>query len=84
MTQKDTLFITSYCQAVALDGKDPVLIGERINPTGKKKLKEALRERDIDYLLGEAFSQEEAGAQVLDVNVGLPELDEPALLTEMV
>ena len=82
--QKDTMFITSYCQAVALDGKDPVIIGERINPTGKKKLQAALREGDTGYVLNEASQQEEAGAHILDVNVGLPGLDEPAVLTKMV
>ncbi len=60
------------------------VIGERINPTGKPKLKEALREGDLDYIVGEAVSQQEAGADVLDVNVGLPELDEPAVLAEAV
>lgn len=83
VTQKDTCFITSYCQAVALDGRTPVIIGERINPTGKKKLQAALREGDTGYVLNEALSQEEAGAQILDVNVGLPGLDEPAVLTGM-
>ena len=80
---KGRTVVSSYARAVVI-GEDPVLIGERINPTGKKKFKEALRRHDIDYLLGEGFSQEEAGAQVLDVNVGLPEIDEPALLTEAV
>lgn len=55
VTQKNTLLITSYCQAVALDGKDPVIIGERINPTGKKKLQAALREGDTGYVLNEAI-----------------------------
>ena len=82
--EKDTLFISSYCQAVALDGKDPVIIGERINPTGKKKLQAALREGDSGYVLNEALKQEEAGAHILDVNVGLPGLDEPAVLTQTV
>ena len=81
VTQKETCFITSYCQAVALDGKHPVIIGERINPTGKKKLQAALREGDTGYVLNEALKQEEAGAHILDVNVGLPGLDEPAVLT---
>ena len=81
---KDTLLISSYCQAVALDGHDPVIIGERINPTGKKKLQAALRAGDMDYVLNEAFQQEEAGAHILDVNVGLPGLDEPAVLTQTV
>lgn len=60
------------------------VIGERINPTGKPKLKAALRAGDLDYLVGEAVSQQECGADVLDVNVGLPELDEPAVLTAAV
>ena len=82
--QRDTLLISSYWQAVALDGRDPVIIGERINPTGKKKLQTALREGDMGYVLGEVFQQEEAGAHILDVNVGLPGLDEPAVLTQTV
>lgn len=84
VTHKDTLFISSYCQAVALDGKDAVIVGERINPTGKKKLQAALREGDTGYVLNEALKQEDAGAHILDVNVGLPGLDEPAVLTKMV
>ncbi len=63
---------------------DPVVIGERINPTGKKKLQAALRAGDMDYVLNEAFQQEEAGAHILDVNVGLFGLDEPAVLTQTV
>ena len=58
------------------------VIGERINPTGKKRLKEALRAGDFDYVVGEAIDQAELGADALDVNVGLPELDEPAVLCE--
>jgi 5-methyltetrahydrofolate--homocysteine methyltransferase len=65
-------------------GEKPVLIGERINPTGKKRFKEALREGDIGYILGEGITQEEKGADVLDVNVGLPEIDEKAMLTTAV
>ncbi len=60
------------------------VIGERINPTGKPKLKAALRAGDLDYLVGEAVMQQEHGADVLDVNVGLPELDEPKMLTAAV
>lgn len=67
--------ITSATRLVQF-GNAPVLIGERINPTGKKKLKEALRTNDIAYILNEAVTQEEKGAEVLDVNVGLPEIDE--------
>ena len=60
------------------------VIGERINPTGKPKLKAALRAGDLDYLVGEAVMQQEHGADVLDVNVGLPELNEPQMLTAAV
>ena len=65
-------------------GPRPVLIGERINPTGKKRFKEALRQKDLDYILRQGIEQEEAGADMLDVNVGLPEVDEPALMEEVV
>ena len=84
VTEKDTLLISSYCQAVALDGREAVIIGERINPTGKKKLQAALRAGDTGYVLNEALKQEDAGAHILDMNVGLPDLDEPAVLTRMV
>jgi len=80
-TVKDRLLISSYCRTVEF-GKGPVVIGERINPTGKKKLQAALREGDQSYILREALVQEEAGAQILDVNVGLPGLDEVTLLTQ--
>ena len=79
---KGRTLVSSYAQAVEI-GPAPVVIGERINPTGKKKFQQALRDHNIEYLLNEAFAQEEAGAQVLDVNVGLPEIDEPALLVEV-
>ncbi|MCE5343026.1 MAG: homocysteine S-methyltransferase family protein [Eubacteriales bacterium] len=62
-------------------GVRPVIIGERLNPTGKKRMKQALRDGETEYLLGEAMAQIEAGADVLDINVGLPELDEVAVLT---
>ena len=61
-------------------GKPCVLIGERINPTGKKKFKEALRNNDLPYIIHQGIEQEEAGAQVLDVNVGLPEIDEKQMM----
>ncbi|MCR4625662.1 MAG: dihydropteroate synthase, partial [Lachnospiraceae bacterium] len=57
-------------------GDKPLLIGERINPTGKKALKQALRDKDINYIINEAIAEEEAGSDILDVNVGLPEIDE--------
>ena len=79
VTDKGLSSVSSYTHSVYF-GKSPVLIGERINPTGKKRFKQALREQDMDHILGEGIRQEEKGAQVLDVNVGIPEIDEPALL----
>ena len=80
LEEKHRTWVSSYARTVVF-GDDPVLIGERINPTGKPRLKQALRERDLDYLLREAVAQQEKGAAVLDVNVGLPEVDEKELLT---
>ena len=74
-TQKNYTVISSYTHAVNFDNA-PILIGERINPTGKKRFKQALIEGDIDYILNEAVTQQEKGVHVLDVNVGLPEIDE--------
>lgn len=62
----------------------PRIIGERINPTGKKKFKEALINHDIDYILNQAIEQTHAGAEILDVNVGLPEIDEKSMMTDAV
>ncbi len=75
--------VTSYSQLVKI-GTPPTVIGERINPTGKKRFKEALRDGDIDYILREALKEEEAGCQLLDVNVGLPEINEAELLPRAV
>ncbi|MCR5753050.1 MAG: homocysteine S-methyltransferase family protein, partial [Kiritimatiellae bacterium] len=72
--------VTSGSRAVEISLSDTVVIGERINPTGKKKLKAALTEGDVAYVLREAVSQADAGAHILDVNVGVPGLDEPAVL----
>ena len=83
VTDKNRSVVSSYSQTVEF-GVSPVLIGERINPTGKKKFKEALREHDIEHILSVGLAQVDRGAQVLDVNVGIPEIDEPALLTEVV
>ncbi len=83
VTEKDITMVSSYTKAVVF-GQKPVLIGERINPTGKKRFKQALRENDIDYILGEGLHQQDAGVDVLDVNVGLPEIDEPAMLVTVV
>ena len=65
-------------------GDDPILIGERINPTGKKRFKEALLAGDMDYILNEAVHEAECGVQVLDVNVGLPGINECEMLTSAV
>ncbi len=82
-TEKHDTVVASYTHAVSLSGV-PKLIGERINPTGKKKLQSALRAQDLGYLVREAIAQQEAGAHILDVNVGLGEIDEAALLPETV
>ena len=67
---------------VTVDGI--TVVGERINPTGKKRFQQALREGDMNYILEQAVSQSEAGAQVLDVNVGAPGVDEPAVMEQVV
>jgi len=76
--------ISSFSQVVEIGGgAKPVIIGERINPTGKKRFKQALVEHDIDYIVDQGLQQEDAGAHVLDVNVGTPEIDEAELLEEV-
>jgi 5-methyltetrahydrofolate--homocysteine methyltransferase len=82
ITKKDYTVVSSYTHSVFF-GNSPVLIGERINPTGKKRFKEALRAHDINYILNEGISQQETGCHILDVNVGLPEIDEAKLLCEV-
>ena len=76
--------VTSAQQLSAIPAGHIGVIGERINPTGKKRLKEALRSGNHDYVMGEAISQADAGAQILDVNAGLPEIDECATLVRLV
>lgn len=83
VTPKNITMVSSYTRAVVFGGA-PVLIGERINPTGKKRFKQALLENDTDYILSEGIAQQEKGVDVLDVNVGLPEIDEPAVLKNAV
>lgn len=80
---KDITIVSSYTHSVKIND-EPILIGERINPTGKKKFKEALRNKDMEYILNEGISQQEKGVHILDVNVGLPEIDEKAMLCEAV
>ena len=82
-TEKSFTRVSSYTHSVDF-GTTPVLIGERINPTGKPKLKEALRNSNIDYLVTEALGEEEAGAEILDVNVGLPEIDEKETMLQAI
>ena len=83
ITKKNYAVVSSYTHAVTL-GEKPVLIGERINPTGKKKLKEALLSGDMDYILKEGIAEQEKGADVLDVNVGLLGIDEKSTLKSVV
>ncbi len=95
LTEKGISSVASYTHAVYFGTSDrqaeelrdtgtvtagPILIGERINPTGKKRFKQALRDNDISYILEQGTMQQDAGAQVLDVNVGLPEIDEPSMM----
>ena len=79
-TDATTTIVASGSRTMEIPLDDSIVIGERINPTGKKKLKTALTEGDVAYVLREAVSQSDAGAHVLDVNVGVPGLDEPAVL----
>ncbi len=79
---KHETLVSSYTHALEI-GNSPILIGERINPTGKKRFKQALCESDIDYILGVGIAEEEQGAHILDVNVGLPEIDEADMLSRV-
>ena len=81
--EKTTTVVSSYSQAVAFSDV-PLIIGERINPTGKKRLKEALRSHDLEYILREGIVQEEKGAHILDVNTGLPDINEKEVMTEVI
>ena len=83
IAEKNITSVSSYTHAVEF-GSIPTLIGERINPTGKKRFKEALRAADMDYILNEGIAQQEKGVKILDVNVGLPEIDEVKMLTDAV
>lgn len=83
VTAKHRTVVSSFAQAVVID-HDPVIIGERINPTGKSKFKQALRDHNLEYILREGVTQQDHGAHVLDVNVGLPEIDEPSMMEEVV
>lgn len=80
--QERQLAICSPINTVVVN--QPRIIGERINPTGKKRFKQALVEKDMDYILGQATEQIEAGAEILDVNVGHPEIDEKEMMIKTV
>ena len=80
---KNLTVVSSYTKAVKFLNS-PILIGERINPTGKKRFKQALIENDISYILNEGVSQQEKGVHILDVNVGLPDIDENKMLKKTV
>lgn len=81
--KKNITVVSSYTHAVKF-GENPILIGERINPTGKKRFKQALLENDMDYILTEGVNQQEKGVHILDVNVGLPDIDEKEMLKNSV
>lgn len=81
--RKGRTVISSYTHAVVID-QNPIIIGERINPTGKSKFKQALRDHNLEYILREGVAQQDNGAHVLDVNVGLPEIDEPSMMEEVI
>ncbi len=83
---KPRFAVCSAQKSVVLEpeSRDAVVVGERINPTGKPKLKQALRQGNLDRVITEALDQQEAGADILDVNVGLPEIDEPTVLSQAV
>ncbi|MCQ2585149.1 MAG: homocysteine S-methyltransferase family protein [Treponema sp.] len=84
VTEKNDTTISSYTKRVQIKiGTKPVIIGERINPTGKKKFKEALRNNDIPYIIQQGLEQISAGSHVLDVNVGLPEIDEKEMMVRV-
>lgn len=83
ISEKERTVISSYTKTVSM-GEKPVLIGERINPTGKKRFKQALIENDITYILKEGISQQERGVDVLDVNVGIPDINERDMLISAV
>ena len=80
---KSATLVSSYGKTVEI-GDRPVVIGERINPTGKSKFKQALKDHNIDYILKEALTQQDKGAHILDVNVGLPDIDEVSMMEEVV
>ena len=84
ISAKTDTMVSSRSRCVYIGQGKPKLIGERINPTGKKRFKQALMEHDIPFILGEGIAQEERGVDLLDVNVGIPDVDETAMLPDVV
>ena len=82
-SEKNDTIVSSYGQSVFL-GNGSKIIGERINPTGKKKFKQALKDHDLEYILREGIAQQDNGAHILDVNVGLPDIDEVSMMKETI
>ena len=82
-SEKNDTIVSSYGQSVFL-GNGSKIIGERINPTGKKKFKQALKDHDLEYILREGITQQDNGAHILDVNVGLPDIDEVSMMKETI
>ena len=83
ITKKSFTTAASSSKAVFL-GDEVKIIGERINPTGKKRMKEALKENDFDYVIKEAIAQQETGSDILDINVGLPDIDEKEVMKRVI
>ncbi|MCI8496264.1 MAG: dihydropteroate synthase [Lachnospiraceae bacterium] len=83
VNDKNRSVVSSYTHAVELNDR-PKIIGERINPTGKSRFKQALRDKDLEYIYKEALAQQDHGAHILDVNVGLPEIDEVEMMRAVV
>lgn len=81
--KKNNTIVSSFARACEFKEK-VILIGERINPTGKPKLKSAIKSENLDYIVSEAIGQEEKGADMLDVNIGLPEIDEKEFLCKTI
>lgn len=83
VSDKNRSMVSSYTHAVEFNDR-PKIIGERINPTGKSRFKQALRDQDLEYIYKEALAQQDLGAHILDVNVGLPEIDEVKMMRSVV
>ena len=83
ITEKEVKLVSSYTHAVVI-GEEPTLIGERINPTGKPRFREAIKSGNVEYILREAIGQQDHGAHILDVNLGVPGIDEATMLADAV